>query len=73
MELLTSYRNVWKDVNTVWDTWKRTYEDLFNVTDCKYNDDFLSTAQQQLEHGITDHLAKESEILNNDISDEDVK
>ncbi|CAC5418534.1 unnamed protein product [Mytilus coruscus] len=73
MEVLTSEGNVCKDVNTVYDKWKRKYEHLFNVTDCKYNEEFLCTVQQQLENGITDHSGKESEILNNDISYDDVK
>ncbi|CAG2257067.1 unnamed protein product [Mytilus edulis] len=52
---------------------KRKYEHLFNVTECKYKEDFLDTVQQQLENGITDLSEKESEILNNDISYDDVE
>ncbi|CAC5425577.1 unnamed protein product [Mytilus coruscus] len=73
MEVSTSKGNVSKDVNTVYNTWKRKYEHLFNVSDCEYNEDFLCIVQQQLENGITDHSGKEAEILNNNISNDDVK
>ncbi|CAG2208271.1 unnamed protein product [Mytilus edulis] len=73
MEVLTSEGNVCKDIKTVYDTWKSKYEHLFNVTDCKYDEDFLCTVQHQLENEIINLSGKESEILNNDISYDDVE
>ncbi|CAG2232789.1 unnamed protein product [Mytilus edulis] len=73
MEVLTSEGNVCKDIKTVYDTWKCKYEHLFNVTDCKYDEDFLCTVQHQLENEIMNLSGKESEILNNDISYDDVE
>ncbi|CAG2254192.1 unnamed protein product [Mytilus edulis] len=73
MEVLTSEGNVCKDIKTVYDTWKCKYEHLFNVTDSKYDEDFLCTVQHQLENEIINLSGKESEILNNDISYDDVE
>ncbi|XP_063415945.1 uncharacterized protein LOC134697591 [Mytilus trossulus] len=68
----SSEGNVCKDIKTVYDTWKCKYEHLFNVTDSKYDEDLLCTVQHQLENEIINLSGKDSEILNNDVSYDDV-